>query len=123
VEAVAEFPRPARVKQLQAFLGLFNFYRRFILVAAKLVLPLTRALRGGPKGLTLLPWTLAMAVPFAVAWSVLSSLAVLAQPVAWAELSLVTDASTTHMRGNNSAAPPWAGLAASGFFLSPAKQG
>ncbi len=25
--------------------------------------------------------------------------------------------------GGDSAAPPWAGLAASGFFLSPAKQG
>jgi hypothetical protein len=27
VQAIAEFPRPATVKQLQAFLGLFNFYR------------------------------------------------------------------------------------------------
>jgi hypothetical protein len=97
VQAVTEFPRPARVKQLQGFLGLFNFYPRFILVAAKLVLPLTRALRGRPKRSTLLPWALAMAAPFAVARGVLSSSAVLAHPVAGAELSLITDASTTHM--------------------------
>jgi hypothetical protein len=47
VQAIADFPRPVTVKQLQAFLGLFNFYRRFIPAAAKLVLPLTRSLQGG----------------------------------------------------------------------------
>jgi hypothetical protein len=30
VQAIAEFPRPVTVRHLQAFLGLFNFYRRFI---------------------------------------------------------------------------------------------
>jgi cleavage and polyadenylation specificity factor subunit 1 len=49
VQAIAEFPRPVTFKQLQAFLGLFNFYRRFIPAAARVVLPLTRALRGGPR--------------------------------------------------------------------------
>jgi hypothetical protein len=49
VEAIAVFPRPASMRQLQAFLGLFNFYMKFIPAAAKLVLPLTHALRGGPR--------------------------------------------------------------------------
>jgi hypothetical protein len=49
VQAIAELPRPATVKQLQAFLGLFNFYHRFIPAAAKVVRPLTGALRGGPR--------------------------------------------------------------------------
>jgi hypothetical protein len=97
VQAIADFPRPAIVKQLQAFLGLINFYRRFIPAAAKLVLPLTRALRGGPKGATLLAWSPAMAAAFQAARSSLSSSAVLAHPVAGAELSLVTDASATHV--------------------------
>ncbi len=97
VQAIADFPRPATVKQLQAFLGLVNFYRRFIPVAAKLVLPLTRALRGGPKGATLLVWSPVMAAAFQAARSSLSSSAVLAHPVAGAELSLVTDASATHV--------------------------
>jgi hypothetical protein len=57
VQAIAEFPWPATVKQLQAFLGLFNFYRRFIPAAARVVLPLTRALRVGPKGTAILAWT------------------------------------------------------------------
>jgi hypothetical protein len=93
VQAIADFPRPVTVKQLQAFLGLFNFYRCFIPAAAKLVLPLTRALRGGPKGATLLVWSPAMVAAFQAARSSLSSSVVLAHPVAGAELSLVTDAS------------------------------
>jgi transposase InsO family protein len=97
VQAIADFPRPATVKQLQAFLGLFNFYRRFIPAAAKLVLPLTRSLRGGPKGATLLVWSPAMAAAFQAARGALSFSAVLAHPVAGAELSLVTDASATHV--------------------------
>jgi Reverse transcriptase (RNA-dependent DNA polymerase) len=30
VEAIRAFPRPATVRELQAFLGLYNFYRRFV---------------------------------------------------------------------------------------------
>jgi hypothetical protein len=97
VQAIADFPRQAMVKQLQAFLGLFNFYRHFIPAAAKLVLPLTRSLRGGPKGTTPLAWSPAMAAAFQAARVALSSSAVLAHPVAGAELSLVTDASATHV--------------------------
>ncbi len=97
VQAIADFPRPATVKQLQVFLGLFNFYRRFIPAAAKLVLPLTRSLRGGPKGTTPLAWSPAMAAAFQAARVALSSSAVLAHPVAGAELSLVTDTSATHV--------------------------
>jgi hypothetical protein len=85
------------VKHLQAFLGLFNFYRRFIPAAAKVVLPLTRALRGGPKGTTTLVWTPAMAAAFLAARGALSSSAVLAHAAAGAEISLVTDASATHV--------------------------
>ncbi len=92
VQAIAEFPRPATVKQLQAFLGLFNFYRRFIPAAAKVILPLTRALRGGPKGSAILAWTPAMSTAFLAARGALSSSA-----AAGAEISLVTDASATHV--------------------------
>jgi hypothetical protein len=80
VQAIADFPRPATVKQLQAFLGLFNFYRRFIPAAAKLVRPLTGPLRGGPKGTATLAWTPAMATAFSAARGALSSSAVLARP-------------------------------------------
>ncbi len=45
VEAVQNFSRPQDKKQLQSFLGLVNFYRRFIPAAARILLPLTDALR------------------------------------------------------------------------------
>ncbi len=41
VSAIADFLRPSTIRQLQAFLGLFNFYPKFIPAASKLVLPLT----------------------------------------------------------------------------------
>jgi hypothetical protein len=97
VQAIADFPRPATVKQLQAFLGLFNFYCRFIPAAAKLVRPLTGALRGGPKGTATLDWTPAMATAFSAARGALSSSAVLAHPAEGAEILLATDASATHV--------------------------
>ncbi len=97
VDAIASFPRPGTVCQLQAFLGLFTFYRKFIPAAAKLVLPLTRALCGGPRGDHLLDWSAEMAAAFSAARKSLSSTAILEHPVPGAELSLVTDASSTHV--------------------------
>jgi hypothetical protein len=97
VQAIADFPQPPTVKHLQAFLGLFNFYRRFIPAAVRIVQPLTRALRGDPKGSTPLVWSAAMRDAFSAARHALSSSAVLAHPAPGAELSLVTDTSATHV--------------------------
>ncbi len=36
VAAIKKYPQPATVKQLLAFLGVFNFYRRFVPAAAKI---------------------------------------------------------------------------------------
>ncbi len=51
VQAIQEFPPPADIKQLQQFLGLVNFYRRFLPSAAHTLKPLTDLLRGNPKRL------------------------------------------------------------------------
>ena len=40
VEAVPKFPEPATVKDMQVFLGMVNFYRRFVPKAACTLLPL-----------------------------------------------------------------------------------
>ncbi len=37
------------MKQLLAFLGVFNFYRRFVPAVAKILRPLTDSTRGSPK--------------------------------------------------------------------------
>jgi hypothetical protein len=47
VAVIQQFRRPVDRKTLQSFLGLVNFYRRFILGTAGLLKPLTDALRGG----------------------------------------------------------------------------
>jgi hypothetical protein len=44
VQAVHEFKRPGTQKELQRFLGLVNFYRRFLPSAARVLLPLTDSL-------------------------------------------------------------------------------
>jgi hypothetical protein len=51
VEAISGFPRPTDLRQLQRFLGLINFYRRFLPAIAGVLKPLTDLLRGAPKKL------------------------------------------------------------------------
>jgi hypothetical protein len=49
VSAILEFPRPGTVKELQGFLGLLNFYRRFLPAVAATLRPLTNSLKRGRK--------------------------------------------------------------------------
>ncbi|XP_066960735.1 uncharacterized protein [Macrobrachium rosenbergii] len=49
VEAVVRFPTPTSVKAVQEFLGMVNYYRRFIPVVAHTMAPLTEILKGLPK--------------------------------------------------------------------------
>ena len=50
VEAITKYPRPSTCSQLLSFLGMINFYKRFIKGAASILKPLTDAMRGGgPK--------------------------------------------------------------------------
>ena len=41
VKAITEWPEPKNLKEVQAFLGFANFYRRFIQDYSKVVIPLT----------------------------------------------------------------------------------
>ncbi len=52
VTAVAEWPTPQMIKELQRFLGFDNFYRRFIKGFSLVTAPLTTLLRGKPKSLS-----------------------------------------------------------------------
>jgi len=49
VECVKKHKEPKNVKQLQAFLGLVNYYRKFIPNAAEILLPLTNLLKKNQK--------------------------------------------------------------------------
>jgi cleavage and polyadenylation specificity factor subunit 1 len=95
VEAVKSFPQPADLKQLQRFLGLLNYYRRFVPGLAKTLVPLTNTTAGKPKGK--LTWTAAMLDSFQAAKEALAAAVPLHFPDPDAHLSLAVDASGTHV--------------------------
>ncbi len=85
------------MKELQAFLGMVNFYRRFLPAVAKTLKPLTDALRGKLKSNDVIMWMPECAAAFTAAKHALLQATHLAQPTAGASLSLAVDASATHV--------------------------
>ena len=49
IQAIKEWKRPSTITELRSFLGLANFYRRFIKDYAKIAAPLTDLLKGDSK--------------------------------------------------------------------------
>jgi hypothetical protein len=64
-QVILDSPYPTDCKAMQRFLGMINFYRRFLPGVAGTLRPLTAALSGHPKTL---PWTPDMETAFAAAW-------------------------------------------------------
>jgi hypothetical protein len=91
-------PPPKTITQLRRFLGMLNFYRRFLPQAASIQTPLHDIL-SGPKVKKSHPitWTEALLASFNECKANLSQAALLAHPHPTAPLALVTDASTTAM--------------------------
>ena len=96
VEAVQNFPPPTNIQQLQRFLGLLNFYRRFLPGIAGTLKPLTDSLAGSPKSLQ---WSQQHLEAFNKAKAALAAAVPLHHPARDAALSLYTDASNTHIGG------------------------
>jgi hypothetical protein len=96
VEAISGFPRPTDLRQLQRFLGLINFYRRFLPAIAGVLKPLTDLLRGAPKKLL---WSSDADAAFTKAKAALVAAIPLSHPAPGAVLSLAVDASDTHVGG------------------------
>ena len=94
VEKVRTYPEPKTINQLRRYLGLLNFYRRFIPKAADRLLPLTNLLAGHKKKKNApidLPPDASDA--FVVSREILSEASLLTYFHADAPLSLMTDAS------------------------------
>jgi predicted lipid-binding transport protein (Tim44 family) len=91
VKAIETFPRPRTVQNLQTFLGMANFYRWFLLAAARTLRPLTDAVRGSQS--TVLAWTEPMQAAFAAVKKGLCQAVELAHPAPAAEVFLAVDAS------------------------------
>ncbi len=51
VQVIWDFPKPTDCKAMERFLGMINFYRRFLPGVAGTLRPLTAALSGNPKTL------------------------------------------------------------------------
>ena len=96
VQVMLDFPPPTDCKSLMRFLGMINFYRRFLPGIARTLQPLTAALAGNPKRL---PWTPALEAAFTAAKRALVAAVPLAHPIPGTTLSLATDASDTHVGG------------------------
>ncbi|XP_068628033.1 uncharacterized protein [Battus philenor] len=93
VEAIKVFPVPKTVKELRRFLGMVNFYRRFIPSAASQQAPLNALLTGSVKGSHPVDITGQSLEAFETCKEGLCQAALLAHPSCDARLALVTDAS------------------------------
>jgi hypothetical protein len=119
------YPRPATVKQLLAFLGVFNFYRWFVPAGAKILWPLIDSTRGSPKATAAVDWTPPMVPAFDAAKTALGAAALLAHPQQDQELAVMVDASADHvgaaLQQRRSPTADWQPLAFFSKKLEPAQ--
>ena len=90
VTAIRQFASPTTVKELQRFLGMINFYRRFIPRAAHHLAGLFGALKDKPKTLK---WEDEQKASFVAIKDAISNAALLHHPRPGAPLAITTDAS------------------------------
>ena len=117
-------PPPKTISQLR-FLGMLNFYRRFLPHATTIQAPLHDLLSGSKvKGSHPVTWTDALVAAFNERKSSLSRAALLADPHSTTPLALVTDASTTAMGAvlQQRVQDVWQPLTFFSRKLSPAQQ-
>ena len=92
VKAIEDFPKPSTVKGLQEYLGMINFYHRFLPHAALSLQPLYRALtKSQPR--QVLNWTTDMNTAFVTSNTALAEATMLSHPESGAHISVTTDAS------------------------------
>lgn len=97
VEALKQFPVPTNIRQLRRFLGMINFYRRFIPSAARIQAPLNALLAGSAKGKDPIHLSGQSLQAFNECKESLRKATMLAYPDCQSRLALVTDASDEAM--------------------------
>ena len=90
IRAIADFPQPTDVPALQRFLGMLNYYRRFLPHAADLLRPLYDGCKAKQKTLV---WTDSLAAAFRAAKNLIVSSSSLEFPHPSAPTRIVVDAS------------------------------
>lgn len=95
VQVVRQFPVPTSLRQLREFLGLINFYHRFVPQCAHILQPL-HALLAGSKGPSQpLVWTDEAQIAFGKSKEMLANATLLTHPKPDAPTCIITDASDT----------------------------
>ena len=93
VKAINEAPLTANIKTLRRYLGMINFYRRFIPGAAKILQLLNDLLQGAKKGNMPIIWSEESKASFSESKRALANAMMLAHPITGALISLAVDAS------------------------------
>lgn len=93
--AIQNFPQPSSRRKLREFLGLVNYYRRFVPHCAELLVPLNTLLSGSQPPSAPLSWTPSATASFAAIKDAIAKVTLLAHPIPDAPLFLMTDASSS----------------------------
>ena len=99
VRAIQDFPTPTSLKSLREFLGLVNFYRRFLPNIASTLSPLTDMLKGNKKKNREIAMTENQMASFNKAKSDLAAATLLAHYDSTSKLSVTVDASNRAISG------------------------
>ena len=100
VAAIQEFPQPASLKKLRGFLGLVNFYRRFIPGFARILAPLNDLLcEHNHRPHKQLAWTPICDQAFKDIKTALANATLLVHPDSTLPFSIMVDASDTAVGG------------------------
>ena len=95
VQAVRDFPQPQSQRQLRRFIGLVNFYHRFLPHCADLMQPLHSLLSSSKSRSQTLTWTDSAIAAFNATKDALANASLLSYPQLDAPTCLMTDASDT----------------------------
>lgn len=94
VKAIRQYPKPTNIIELRRYLGVINFYRRFLPGAATILAPLNSYLRESRKNdKRPIVWNPASEHAFEESKRLIANATMLAHSVAGAKLSITTDAS------------------------------
>ena len=102
VKAITDFPEPQTIKQVQRFVGMINYYHRFIPHLARILSPIhahTSELNAQSKKSKTFNWPLTCQEAFKAAKDALANATLLVFPSENARLSITSDASNTDVGG------------------------
>ena len=95
VQTITKFPKPQTMKQLRRFLGMINFYRRFIPGCAEILQPLNKMLSSAKSSKKKLKWSVEAVSAFLKIKQKLSNATLLTFPTPNAKTAIFVDASVS----------------------------